>query len=436
MTIRTLILGCSAVLVLLLAGGCKSKGDAVPEPTPENTAADKTAPAPDPTLVLGASLALTGSLAREGGLTKEGYELCVKVVNDKGGVPVGDKKLKLEVRVQDDTSKPDTAAQLVDQFNDQGVKLILGPYGSATTEAAAAVIERNGQVMADTAGADDKIFQKGYTRTFAVLAPATQYLASMVQAVAELAEPKPKTIAIISADDGFSKTATKGGLAKAQELGLQVAAEEYVPNAASDVSSALTKIKPKKPDVIFGSAHVVESIAMVRQSGELGVKPLGFGATVAPHTPDFRQTLGAAADGVLGSTQWTPKTAGSDKWFGSATDYAATFGAMFGGREPAYQNAQATAGCLALILAAEKAGSLEPNAVKEQMVKMDEKTFFGPIKFNEKGQNVAKFMSVIQIQDGRPVLVWPKDSAEAPLRWPGTGGKQAAPTKPAKATKG
>jgi branched-chain amino acid transport system substrate-binding protein len=416
---RQLTVCCIAALAL--GAGCKSKGDAGP--------AAPASPDAEPTLILGASLSLTGSLAREGGLTKEGYELCAKVVNDKGGVPVADKKLKLEIQYQDDTSKPDTAAQLIEQFNDKGVKLILGPYGSATTEAAAAVIERNGQVMADSAGADDKIFEKNYKRTFAVLSPATQYVASMVQAVADLAEPKPKTVAFISADDGFSKTATRGGIAKAQELGFEVVAEEYVPKAASDVSSALTKIKPKNPDVIFGSAHVVESIAIVRQAGDLGVQPIVFAETIAPHTPDFVKTLGPAAEGVLGSTQWTLKTAGADKYFGTAPDYAATISRQFGGREPAYQNAEATAACLALVLAAEKAGSTDANKVRDELAKLDEQTFFGPIKFNEKGQNTSKNMSVIQIQDGRAVGVWPKRSAEAPLRWPVKAAATRKPTK-------
>jgi branched-chain amino acid transport system substrate-binding protein len=416
----TLLAVLSMLAAPVLGAGCKSKGDAGPA-TP--------APEADPTLVMGASLSLTGSLAREGGLTKEGYELCAKVVNEKGGVPVAGKKLKLEIQFQDDTSKPDTAAQLIDQFNDKGVKLILGPYGSATTEAAAAVVERNGQVMADSAGADDKIFEKNYKRTFAVLSPATQYVASMVQAIAELAEPRPKTVAFISADDGFSKTATRGGIAKAQELGFEVVAEEYVPKAASDVSAALTKIKPKNPDVIFGSAHIVESIAIVRQAVELGVKPIVFAETIAPHTPDFVKTLGPASEGVLGSTQWTRKSAGTDKWFGSAPDYAKLFGEQFGGREPAYQNAQATAACLALVLAAEKAGSTEADKVREELAKLDEQTFFGPIKFNAKGQNVAKKMSVIQIQNGRAVGIWPKDSAEAPLKWPAQAAAAAKPTK-------
>jgi branched-chain amino acid transport system substrate-binding protein len=410
MNIRTLIVVCAALTAA--AVGCRSKGDAVPATAPTPEAEQK--------FMLGASLSLTGSLAREGGLTKEGYELCAKVVNDKGGVSVGGKTMKLDIQYQDDTSKPDTAAQLVDQFNDKGIKLILGPYGSATTEAAAAVIERNGQVMADSAGADDKIFQKNYRRTFAVLSPATQYAASMVQAISDLAQPKPKTFAFISADDGFSKTATKAAVERAKALGFEVVAEEYVPNATSDVSSALTKIKPKKPDVIIGSAHVVESIAIVRQSVELGVKPLAFAETIAPHTPDFVKTLGPASEGVLGSTQWTVKTAGKDKWFGSASDYAETFSKQFAGRAPAYQNAQATAACLALIIAAEKAGSVDPTKVRDEMAKLDEQTFFGPIKFSESGQNVVKAMSVVQIQNGHAVGVWPKDSAEAPLKWPGT----------------
>jgi branched-chain amino acid transport system substrate-binding protein len=396
--------------LLLTAAGCGSKG-----------AAKNNTDTSGGSLVLGASLSLTGSLAREGILTQEGYDICVQVVNGKGGVPVGGKKLKLEIQYQDDTSKPDTSGQLVDQFNDKGVKLILGPYSSATTEAAAAVIERNSQVMADSSGADDKIFAKGYKRTFAVLSPAKSYAASMVQALADLASPRPKTIAFLSADDGFSKTVTQGGIAKAKELGFQIVAEEYFPNGTSDVSQSITKVKPKNPDVVMGSVHLAEGVAIIKQSKELGLNPPGgFGETVAPPTPDFVKTLGASAEGVLGSTQWTIKTSGQDKWFGSATDYATAFKAKFAGRDPEYHGAEATAACLALVLAVEKAGSTDPDKVRDTLAGLDEQTFFGPLKFNAQGQNVTKAMGVIQIQGGKPVAVWPKDSSEAALKWPGS----------------
>jgi len=193
-----------------------------------------------------------------------------------------------------------------------------------------------------------------------------------------------------------------------------------VPNQATDVSAALTKIKPKNPDVIVGSVHLSEGIAIIKQSRELGVTPRGFAETVAPPVPDFARTLGASAEGVLGSTQWTPKMAGSDKYFGTAAAYDATFKAQYGGREPTYHNAEATAACLALALAVEKAGSTDPEKVRDALAGLDTPSFFGPIKFNPQGMNVTKPMAVVQIQNGKAVPVWPKDSAEAPLKWPGT----------------
>src|SRR5215203_6499301 len=258
-------------------------------------------------LEIGAALSLTGSLAKEGALTKEGYQLCQEKVNKRGGVKVGDEKAKLAITYSDDKSEPDTAARLIDQFNDDGVKLTLGPYGSPSTEAAAAAVERNGQVMVDSSGADDNIFTKGYKTTFAVLSPATDYVAIIVEAIMSSANPKPKTVAMLSADDGFSQTAAKGGVAAAKKAGLEVVAQESFPEHTTDVSSALTKIRGKNPDLILGSVHVEEGIAIVKQSKELGVKPDGFGETVAPPTPDFAKALGADADGVVGATQWVPQ---------------------------------------------------------------------------------------------------------------------------------
>jgi branched-chain amino acid transport system substrate-binding protein len=371
-------------------------------------------------LVLGASLALSGATVKEGMLTKEGYEVCKKVINDKGGVTVDGRRYTLDIQYQDDTSKADVSAQLVDQYNDKGVKLILGPYGSGPTEAVAAVVERNRQVMAVSAGSDNKIFAKGNQRSFAVVSPATTYVASMVQALNDLAKPKPRTLAFISADDGFSKTATQGGIARAKELGFEIVAEEYVPDKATDTSAVLTKIKPKNPDVIVGSVHLSEGIAIIKQAKELGVTPGGFAETVAPPIPDFVKTLGGAAEGVLGSTQWTVKTAGSERYFGTAAEYATAFRAQHGDREPVYHNAEATAACLALVLAVQQASSTDPDRVRDALARLDTPSFFGRIKFDAQGMNISKPMAVIQIQQGRAVPVWPAESAEAPLRWPGT----------------
>lgn len=408
MRLKKVVATASVVACALALAACGAKGEA---PGGNSGESGK--------LTIGASLSLTGKLAREGQLTQEGYQLCQDKVNAQGGVPVGGKKLKLDIQYQDDTSKPDTAAQLVDQFNDKGVKLILSSYGSANTEAQAAVIERNGQVMVDSAGADNKIFSKGYKRTFAVLSPATEYASSIVKAIAELAQPKPKTVVFLSADDGFSKTVTEGGMKTAQQLGFTVLDPQYFTNGTSDVSSSLIKVKSQKPDVIIGSVHLVEGVAIVKQAKELGVTPLAFGETVAPPTPDFVKTLGAQAENVLGSSQWTDTTKGQDKYFGTAKQYAADIKAKFG-HDPDYHDAEASAACLALALAVEKAGDTSPDKVRDALAGLDTTSFFGQIKFDSTGQNIYKPMSVIQVQNGNAVTVWPTDSAEAKLIWPGT----------------
>jgi branched-chain amino acid transport system substrate-binding protein len=373
-------------------------------------------------LNVGAALSLTGSLAKEGLLTKQGYQYCQDAVNAKGGVKVGDKTYKLAITYKDDKSEPDTAAQLVDGFNDEGKKLVLGPYGSPSTEAAAAVIERNGQVMVDSSGADNAIFAKGYKTTFAVLSPATKYVATIVDAIASQAKPKPKTVAIISADDGFSKTAAQGGAAEAKKQGMRVLTTQFVPEHTTNVSSALTKIKPMRPDLILVSGHVEEGIAAVKQSQELGVKPSGgFGETVAPPTPDFQKALGKLAEGVVGSTQWTPQAPGTDRFFGSAKNYAAGFEKRFGNTAE-YHSAEAAAACEALVLGVEKAGSADPAKVRSTLASLDAQSFFGPIRFDSTGKNVTKPMSAIQIQNGKLVTIYPKDQANGSLKWPATGG--------------
>ncbi len=403
------VIACTAVLIsALTAIGC-GKG-AKDNESSGGVSGDK--------LKIGAALSLTGSLAKEGLLTKQGYQLCQDKVNAGGGVKAGDKKLKLAISYGDDKSEPDTAAQLVDKFNDKGVKLILGPYGSPSTEAAAAAVERNGQVMADSSGADDHIFTKGYKNTFGVLSPASQYVATMVKAIAQEAKPKPKTVAILSADDGFSKTGAKGGADEARKQGMKVVAQESFPEHTTDVSSALTKVKSKHPDLILGSVHVEEGIAIIKQSKELGVKPAGgFGETVAPPTPDFTKALGKSANGVVGSTQWTAAANGSGPVFGSAKQYANDFKKRYGANAE-YHSAEAAAACLALTQAVEKAGTTDPAKVRDAMASLDIDSFFGPIKFNDRGQNVTKSMSAIQIQDGKVVTVYPKEQAEAPLQWP------------------
>jgi branched-chain amino acid transport system substrate-binding protein len=380
------------------------------------------------TITFAAPVSQTGAFGQAEGLyTLQGYKFCVQTLNAKGGISFGGQSHKVNLATQDDQSVAATSAQIVDGYNDQGDKLILSPYGSGGTTAVAPVVERNGQVMVDSNGADVAIFSHGYKNTFGVLSPSSTYVTTIIDALAAL-NPAPKTVAVIAASDGFSQHAAEQGVKEAQAKGITVlpANNSYtsatkVTANATDVSSALIALKGTNPDVIIISAHLSEAVAAVKQASELGVKPkLGFAATVAPPTPAFISALGKSSEGVLGSTQWVPEISGSDSLFGSAKDFLANFTNTYGwsSAQYPYQAADAAAACEVLSLAIQKAGSADPAKVRDALAGLKADTFYGHIEFDSTGMNTSKPMYVVQIQKAAFVTVYPSTLATKQALWP------------------
>jgi branched-chain amino acid transport system substrate-binding protein len=120
----------------------------------------------------------------------------------------------------------------------------------------------------------------------------------------------------------------------------------------------------------------------------------------------------------MGGTQWTPalKYQGDDL-FKTPEAYNNLYKQTFG-YEPAYQSAESTACGIAYVKALEKAGTIEPETVRDAIAKLDFMSFYGQIKFDERGINVYKPMAVEQWQNGRRVTVYPSDVAETKALWP------------------
>ena len=380
------------------------------------------------TITFAAPVSQTGAFGQAEGLyTLQGYKFCVSTLNAKGGVTFGGQSHQVNLVTQDDQSVAATSAQIVDGYNDKGYKFILSPYGSAGTNAVAPVVERNGQVMLDSNGADTAIFTHGYKNTFAVLSPSSTYVTTIIDALVAL-NPAPKTVAIIAASDGFSQHAAEQGVKEAQAKGLTIlpSANAYTGSTkvganVTDVSPALIAIRGTNPDVIIISAHLNEAVAAVKQASELGVKPkLGFAATVAPPTPAFISALGKSSEGVLGSTQWVPEISASDNLFGNARAFLTNFTNTFGWSpdQYPYQAADAAAACEALALAIEKAGSTDATKVRDALAGLKADTFYGHIEFDSTGMNATKPMYVIQVQKSAFVTVYPSNLATKQATWP------------------
>ena len=374
------------------------------------------------TMVLGAAVSLTGKYSVNGKNTKDGYDLAVKRINEMGGVKVGGKAYQLKVLYYDDESTPARGAQLAERLIGQdGVKFLLGAYSSGLTKAIAPVTEKYKVPQVEGNGAARELFTQGYKYLFAVLSTSDYYLRDAVNLAAEVAkehgrDPKTLKIAMAFENDPFSLDVRDGILEDARRYGMHVAVDDKLPPEINDMAATLTKVRALKPDMLLVSGHEKGATLLVRQTAEMKIDVPIVAATHCD-SAKIAETMGKLAEGILCASQWDRKLTYKDKWFGSAEDYAQLFEKEFKYPAP-YQAAESTASVLVFADAFARAGSFEPDKVRDAIASTDLMTFYGPIKFDATGKNVAKPMVLYQVRDGDYKVVAPTRWAEVKLVWP------------------
>lgn len=374
------------------------------------------------TVVLGAAVSLTGKYSVNGKNTKDGYDLAVKRINELGGVKVAGKAHKLKVLYYDDESTPARGAQLAERLIGQdGVKFLLGAYSSGLTKAIAPVTEKYKVPHVEGNGAARELFTQGYKYLFAVLSTSDYYLRDAVNLAAEVAkehgrDPRTLKIAMAFENDPFSLDVREGIVEDAKRYGMQILVDDKLPPEINDMAATLTKVRAVKPDMLLVSGHEKGATLVVRQTTEMRID-VPLLATTHCDSAKIAESMGKQAEGVLCASQWDRKLTYKDKWFGSADDYARLFEKEFSYPAP-YQAAESTASVLVFADAFARAGSFEPDKVRDAIAGTDLMTFYGPIKFDATGKNVAKPMVLYQVRDGDYKVVAPTRWAEVKLVWP------------------
>jgi len=378
--------------------------------------------AADDTIVLGAAVSLTGKYSVNGKNTQDGYNLAVKVINDKGGVKVGDKQYRLKVVYYDDESTSARGAQLVERLIDQDhVNFILGPYSSALTKAIAPTTEKYRVPMVEGNGADRGLFTQGYKYMFAVLNTSDYYLRAAVNILAEEAkkagrDPKSIKIAIAIENDNFSQDVRDGIVEDAKKYGMQVVIDDKLPADLNDMTATLTKVKALKPDALMISGHEKGAVLGIRQVAQQNVYVPMLALTHCD-SAQITEKFGKESEYAFCGSQWDVSLTYTDPWFGNSQNYADMFKKAYN-YEPPYQAAESTASVEVFADAIARAGSLDRDKVRDALAKTDMMTFYGPVKFDETGKNVAKSMVMYQVQKQDYVVVAPSKWATAKPIYP------------------
>ncbi|MGH8786152.1 MAG: amino acid ABC transporter substrate-binding protein [Cupriavidus necator] len=374
------------------------------------------------TIVLGAAVSLTGKYSTNGKNTQDGYNLAVKRVNEMGGVKVDGKAYKLKIIFYDDESTSARGAQLAERLiNQDGVKFVLGPYSSGLTKAIAPVTEKYRIPMVEGNGADRSLFTQGYRYMFAVLNTSDYYLRPAISLAAEEAQragksPKSLKVAIAIENDNFSQDVRDGVAEDAKRLGMQVVIDDKLPPELNDMSATLAKVKALKPDILVVSGHEKGAVLAVRQVAEMRIDVPMLALTHCD-SAQIIEKFGKSAEYAVCGSQWDRTLSYKDRWFGTADQYAQRFEKEYRYEAP-YQAAESTAAVLAFADAFERAGSFDTEKVRDALAKTDLMTFYGPLKFDQSGKNIAKSMVLYQVQDGKFKVVAPGKWASSKVIYP------------------
>jgi branched-chain amino acid transport system substrate-binding protein len=379
--------------------------------------------ADEDTLTIGFTVSQTGALNLDSIAQLGGAELWRDVVNEAGGIKVGDKRYKVRFISFDDQSQGGRVQQLYTRIIVQDkAQFLFSPYSSGLTATAAVISEQYGKLMITAGGAEGKTYQLGNKYLFQALSSADHYLTGAVQALKEK-NPAAK-VAMVYSDDPFSKAVAIATRTQAADAGLQVVLDESYSPDTTDFSAIINKMISAKADAFLGGGHYPDGATLARQlyDQKAGLKWVTL--LVAPDSPEFA-SLGPAALGISVGSQWEPQVTYKPDFGPTPEEFAKAYEAKFK-KEPDYHSAAGYAAGLLLQHAMEKSGSIDPDKVAEALNATDAVTFFGRDKFATDAKNhglqIAHEMVLAQWQmkGGKLVkeVVWPQAAKTADILYP------------------
>ena len=432
----------SMVLVSLLIAACGGQATEAPAPAEEPAApAEEPAeePAAEPTeepaeeppaepIKIGASMPLTGGFAIPGQKHTDGYQLCVDLINERGGLldrPV-------ELIVSDNQSDVDTIlAQTERMINVDKVDLMFGTFSSRLTFPQTSITEQAQIVNPIPSGASLRIYARGYKYIFYFQQLAAEYVGrSPINLVNDLvaADDKPASVAVVYADDFFAGSIALGLLggevdtgeeviqlpSLLEEAGMTVVYEEMWPEEGfSDWITLANSMKASGAEFVVGlTASADEAVLLTRAMQTADYNPKGVYLSQGTQN-EYYEGVGEAANGVMIHAAWHPAV----QWEGllagepyTNQDFQADFEAAFG-RPADEDEAIPFALCQGMEQAVRATGTTDNTAIRDWFAARTAddpvKTIIGDRYWDDMGLPIDANFVMTQWQDGKLEFVYP-----------------------------
>jgi len=269
-------------------------------------------PAAPTTIKVGLNVELTGSIPVVGESSKNAAELAAKEVNDAGGLDVGGTKYTIELLVEDDEDKAESAAAAAQKLVTAGVIAMIGPNASRNAIPAAVVAESSKLPMISPWSTNPKttiVEATGEPKQFVFRAAFIDDFQGVVAArfaMDELKTTKPAVLYDVASE--YNKGIAEVYKATLEDAGIQVVGFETYTTGDKDFSAQLTKIKDAGADSLFLPNYYSEVPLQVQQAHKVGFEGPMLGSDSWGNI-ELITLCGAECEGYYFTTHYAPDIA-------------------------------------------------------------------------------------------------------------------------------
>ncbi len=352
---------------------------------------------------------LTGSMAYEGQALVNSQKIAIERINAEGGI----NGKKLELKVVDSLGTAGGAATAAQKLINMNVCALTGTYTSSSAQVVSRTAEKFSVPFVVTVAASETLLTNGYKYSFRIQPSTVTFSENFIEYITSVKTPEMKTVAIIYEDSNYGSGIATYIEKNIDKTGLEIVGMIPYSAAASTLSSEVTKLVSLNPDILIPVGYYSDQNLLAKEIIDRNVTfPMIMGvANGAFSDAKFTKTYGTQADGFFDiNYRYNPNSEETDYLL---TKYRETYGeeipvcAIYG-----YESIMVIADAL------KRAESSDCNKLRDALVQTNMTDHMLPqeeIVFDEAGENINSAGVLIQIQNGKQVIVYPEKYAEGKI---------------------